>query len=78
MEWVTASPGQHGARFDSVLAHVIYEAIEKGDPVCAEGMIREHSHTMAEYIQTFEKRDESLTIADLVTCHAAENDPNQD
>ena len=35
-------------------------------------MMREHSHTMIEYIQTFEKRDESLTVADLVAYSAAE------
>ncbi|MCY3879842.1 MAG: GntR family transcriptional regulator [Rhodobacteraceae bacterium] len=50
---------------------VIYEAIEKGDPVRAEGMMREHSHTMIEYIQTFEKRDGNLTVADLVAYTAA-------
>ena len=51
---------------------VIYEAIEKGDSVRAEGMMREHSHTMIEYIQTFERRDESLTVADLVAYSAME------
>ncbi len=51
---------------------VIFEAIEKGNPVRAEGMMREHSHTMIEYIQTFEKRDESLTVADLVAFSATE------
>lgn len=45
---------------------VIAEAIENGDPVRAEGMMREHSHTMIEYIQTFEKTDKSLTVADLI------------
>jgi len=45
---------------------VIYEAIEKGDQVRAESMMREHSHTMIEYIQMFEKRDANLTVADLV------------
>ena len=49
---------------------VIFAAIEKGDPVRAEGMMREHAHTMIEYIQTFEKRNRKLTIADLVTCSA--------
>ena len=45
---------------------VIYEAIEKGDAVRAEGMMREHSHTMIEYIQTFEKKGADLTVADLI------------
>ena len=45
---------------------VIYEAIQKGDAVRAEGMMREHSHTMVEYIQTFEKQDGVLTVADLI------------
>ncbi|GAA6208068.1 hypothetical protein NBRC116601_13610 [Cognatishimia sp. WU-CL00825] len=45
---------------------VIYEAIEKGDAVRAEGMMREHSHTMVDYIRTFERKDDSLTVADLV------------
>jgi len=53
-------------RLGNAQHRVIFEAIEKGDPVRAEGMMREHSHTMVEYIQTFEKRDESLTVADLV------------
>ena len=35
---------------------VIFEAIERGDPVRAEGMMREHSHTMVEYIQIFERQ----------------------
>ncbi|WP_270728917.1 GntR family transcriptional regulator [Shimia sp. Alg240-R146] len=45
---------------------VIFEAIEKGDAVRAEGMMREHSHTMVDYIRTFERKDDSLTIADLI------------
>ncbi len=45
---------------------VIFEAIKQGDAVRAEGMMREHSHTMIEYIQMFEKQDSSLTVADLV------------
>lgn len=51
---------------------VIYEAIEKGDPVRAEGMMREHSHTMLEYIRTFEKRGDNLTVADLIAFTAGE------
>ncbi len=54
---------------------VIYEAIESGDPVRAEGMMREHSHTMIEYIQTFEKRDSNLTVSDLVSYSAADGPP---
>ena len=51
---------------------VIFEAIEKGDPVRAEGMMREHSHTMVEYIQIFEKQGGDLTVADLIAFSAAE------
>ncbi len=51
---------------------VICEAVESGDPVRAEGMMREHSHTMIEYIQTFEKRDRSLTVADLIAYSGAD------
>ncbi|MEM6478401.1 MAG: GntR family transcriptional regulator [Pseudomonadota bacterium] len=53
---------------------VIYEAVEQGDPVRAEGMMREHSHTMIRYIETFEKRDGSLTVSDLVSYSALESD----
>ena len=49
--------------------------MEKGDAVRAEGMMREHSHTMVEYIQTFEKRDKSLTVADLIAYAATEVGP---
>jgi len=46
---------------------VIFEAIQKGDAVRAEGVMREHSNTMIEYIQVFEKRTkEELTIKDLI------------
>ena len=55
-------------------ALAIQEAIEKGDPARAEGVMREHSHTRLEYIQTFENRDESLTVADLVAYSAIETD----
>ncbi len=64
--------GMFRLRLGNAQHKVIYEAIEKGDPVRAEGMMREHSHTMIEYIQTFEKRDESLTVADLVAYAATE------
>lgn len=46
---------------------VIFEAIQRGDAVRAEGMMREHSHTMVEYIEIFEKRNEELTLADLIS-----------
>lgn len=51
---------------------VIYEAISRGDPVRAEGMMREHANTMIEYIEMFEKRDDRLTVSDLVSYSAAE------
>lgn len=46
---------------------VICEAIQRGDAVRAEGMMREHSYTMVEYIELFEKRNEQLTLADLIS-----------
>lgn len=45
---------------------VIIEAILHGDAVRAEGMMREHSNTMIEYIEMFEKRNQALTISDLI------------
>ena len=63
-------------RLGNAQHQVIHEAIEKGDPVRAEGMMREHSHTMIEYIQTFEKRDDSLTVADLVAYSATNPTPS--
>lgn len=45
---------------------VIFEAIQSGDAVRAEGVMREHSNTMVEYIRMFEKRNEELTIKDLI------------
>ena len=30
-------------------------------------MMREHSNTMVEYIEVFEKRDEKLTVNDLIS-----------
>ncbi len=62
-------------RLGNAQHQVICEAIEDGDPVRAEGMMREHSHTMIEYIQTFEKRDKSLTVADLVAFSGADSLP---
>ena len=46
---------------------VMLEAVEKGDAVRAEGMMQEHSHTMIEYIQMFEKREKGLTVSDLIS-----------
>ncbi|WP_432675664.1 GntR family transcriptional regulator [Nioella aestuarii] len=46
---------------------VIFEAIQRGDAVRAEGMMREHSNTMVEYIEVFEKRNEELTVTDLIS-----------
>jgi len=43
-----------------------FEAIQSGDGVRAEGVMREHSNTMVEYIKVFEKRNEDLTIKDLI------------
>ncbi|MXY34003.1 MAG: GntR family transcriptional regulator [Boseongicola sp. SB0664_bin_43] len=45
---------------------VICEAIQLGDGVRAEGMMREHSRTMVECIQSFERLEGVLTVADLV------------
>lgn len=59
-------------RLGNAQHQVIYEAIERGDPVRAEAMMGEHAHTMVEYIETFEKRDSSLTVPDLVAYSAAE------
>jgi len=53
---------------------VIFEAIEHGDAVRAEGMMREHSNTMIEYNETFEKRGQGLTVSDLVSYSAADPD----
>ena len=67
--------GMFRLRLGNAQHQVIYEAVEKGDAVRAEGMMREHSHTMVEYIQTFEKRDKSLTVADLIAYAATEVGP---
>ena len=64
-------------RIGNAQHQVIFEAIERGDAVRAEGMMREHSHTMIEYIETFEKRDKSLTASNLVAYSAAEPDAPQ-
>ena len=45
---------------------VLYESIKAGDAVRAEGMMREHSHTMVDYIRTFERNDGTLTLSDLI------------
>lgn len=46
---------------------IICKAIEQGDSVRAEGMMREHSNTMIEYIEVFEQRKAKLTVRDLVS-----------
>ena len=46
---------------------VIYQAINTGDGVRAEGVMREHSNTMIEYIELFEKRHDELTLSDLIS-----------
>ncbi|WP_417526288.1 GntR family transcriptional regulator [Marinovum sp.] len=46
---------------------VLYESIKAGDAVRAEGMMREHSHTMVDYIRTFERKDGTLTLSDLIS-----------
>ncbi|MEO0485876.1 MAG: GntR family transcriptional regulator [Pseudomonadota bacterium] len=58
-------------RLGNAQHRVIHAAIADGDCVRAEGMMREHANTMIEYIETFEKRDGSLTVADLVAYSAA-------
>ena len=63
--------GKERSRFRLQLGNsqhkVIFEAIQRGDAVRAEGMMREHSNTMVEYIEMFEKRSEELTLTDLIS-----------
>jgi len=61
-------------RIGNVQHKVIYEAINSGDVVRAESMMREHSNVMIEYIETFEKSDTPLSVNDLVAYSAAESD----
>ncbi|MDO6725209.1 GntR family transcriptional regulator [Celeribacter halophilus] len=61
-------------RLGNAQHQVIYDAIKAADPVRAEAMMREHSHTMVEYIETFEKRDKSLSASDLIAYSAADVD----
>jgi len=61
-------------RLGNAQHRVIHAAIADGDAVRAEGMMREHANTMIEYIETFEKRDRSLTVADLVAYSATNAD----
>ncbi|MBX2836971.1 MAG: GntR family transcriptional regulator [Gammaproteobacteria bacterium] len=56
---------------------IIYKSIEQGDPVRAEGMMREHSNTMIEYIEVFEQRKTKLTVRDLVS-YSVQGDPADD
>ena len=58
-------------RLGNIQHQVIHDAIETGDAVRAESMMREHANIMIEYIQTFEKRDATLTVNDLVAYTAA-------
>jgi len=53
---------------------VIYNAIESGDAVRAEAMMREHSNIMIEYIQTVERRNTTLTLNDLVAYSVPDSD----
>jgi len=53
---------------------VIYDAIESGDAVRAESMMREHANIMIEYIHTVEKRNATLTVNDLVAFSVADSD----
>ena len=46
---------------------VIYEAIRTGDGVRAEGVMREHSNIIIEYIELFEERHEKLSLTDLIS-----------
>lgn len=45
---------------------VIYKAIKDGDPVRAESIMSEHSYAILEYIQTFVRGGDNLTVADLI------------
>lgn len=56
---------------------IIFEAIETGDPVRAEGMMREHSNTMIAYIEMFERRNTKLTVSDLVS-YSVQGNPEID
>lgn len=64
--------GIFGLRIANAQHRVIYDAIENGDAVRAEGMMREHSHKMVEYIQKLKKRGGKLTVADLVAYSASD------
>ena len=57
---------------------VTFEAIKKGTAIRAEGMMREHSPTMIQYIETLEKLDKSLKVNGLAAYSAAESDAPQD
>lgn len=62
-------------RLGNAQHRVIFDAIEKSNPVRAEGKMREHMHTMVEYITTFEKLDANLTVADLIAYSGANPQP---
>jgi len=61
-------------RIGNAQHQVIYDAIESGDAVRAEAMMREHAYVMIEYIQTFEQRDEELTVNNLIAYAATDSD----
>lgn len=63
-------------RIGNAQHQVIYDAIESGDSVRAEAMMREHSNIMIEYIETFEKRNAKLSVHDLVAYSATDPDPD--
>jgi GntR family transcriptional regulator of vanillate catabolism len=62
--------GIFGLRIAIAQHRIIYDAIEKGDPVRAENMMREHTHTIVDYIQKLIRRGGRLTIADLIAYSA--------
>jgi GntR family transcriptional regulator of vanillate catabolism len=67
----TPEPWEKGVfrlRLGNAQHQVIHEAIEQGDGVRAEGMMREHSHTMIKDIETF--------ASDLVAVGEARPAPN--
>lgn len=69
--------GMFRLRLGNAQHQVILEAIESGDAVRAEGMMREHANTMIEYIRTFEKRDGKLSVSDLLAFSTADLAPEE-
>lgn len=64
--------GLLGVRIAISQHRVIYDAIEKGDAVRAEGMMREHALTTVDYIQKLKKRNAKMRISDLIAYAATE------